>query len=1702
MRKLIYTVFCVCTLSVLWAQNYGDQWINYDQYYYKFAITNNGMHRIDYTTLQAAFIALGQHDIDLINPQNIQIFGKGEQLAIHIEGEADGSFDPTDYIEFYAQKNDGWLDTTLYGSRAQQSNPYYSLFSDTIYYFLSLNNSTSNKRLITINSDPINNGLLEPYYWESDVTFFNNRYYAGTTNTKKDPNYTLGEGWFSNLYREISGVLSVNFNTPNIYSGPGAPSAYLDYFIKGRNEASKHVNVQLNANTIFDSTIFASANVVVHDTISGLSAATQQLNFDVLEDNDGKRGYIVVAYAALDYPASFSLPVNTTNQLFTLENNASNDYHLNISGFSNATTTYLYDLTDGYRIAVNLNSSNIEVVVPASTNQSNKICYLTTDANYTAVSAIDHVTESGQFVDYGLLTPDSGFLIVTNKKLSTSALEYADYKNTSGHNAFVFYIDELSDQFASGVPSHAIGIKNLCRKLYNLWPSKPKHLFLLGKAIMDEGQSFRKNNTFRAQNLVPSYSWPANDFNFVEGLAGTPNVPEIPVGRLAAQSNAEVLDYLDKVMAHELALSDYQAPGNISEELWHKNVLHFGGGGDTSEQAQFRNYLENYASIISDTCYGANVRSFYKSTADPIDFNLSDSIKTIINNGAAFLSFFGHSSAGSFDIAIDNAASYNNQDKYFFLLSNGCLSGDISQIGSGSLSEDFVLTPNKGAIAFIAQADQGIGIYLNSLSVPFYQNLTSKHYGKPVGLALQEASKQLVLENPSHNSLRATAFEAVYHGDPSMCMTKNTQVDYALIEPAKVWYTPENISTAMDSFQMHVVAHNIGKIDTSDLLQISVRRFFPDGTDTLHNFGIDRIVYSDTLHFTFAVNPESGVGNNQFEIHIDPSGFIQERSEFNNKIEVSDIPSLSITSNDLVPVYPSNYAVIDSVGVTLKASTADPMAPLRDYIFQIDTTDLFNSSLLQQQIVSSEGGVVAFTPNLPITGDSIVYFWRCAATHPDPDSVIYRERSFQYINQKNGWGQDHFFQFKNDQFNGLNYIRQSKEISFDTTGASLFVNLVGNQWTKADFSATEYKINGVRQGQSTCGWGAKAFLVSVIDPVTLEPWYVADILDNGDTVNYPQNDFGNGNNLDEPNLNNCNYASPGQSHPAHTTQYFNFMTPSAEQMDSMASMLNNKIPNGHYLLIYTVQRPAYQSDANIQNSGIKAALNNLGSFALDTLPDGYPWIFFTKVGDPSTTIELAGSKMDTTLVLNTAMRGLDDQGSITSTLIGPAQKWHSLSYNYPSTEGVMSDSVELQILSENNQVLHQLTAYSAIDTDISGIVNADQHPYIKLRVNLKDDQFNYPAQNDSWHVLFDAAPEAAIDFSGGFYLEKDTLNQGDSLRFAVLIQNIAEVDFDSLRVSYKIVSNASGNFDVPYALQAPLLVGENLFDTVVISTQNISGLNQLFVEVNPQDSLWQIEQEHFNNLLSIPFFVREDRANPILDVTFDGMHIIDGEIVSPRPKIDISLKDENTFLALDEIEDTANFQMSLTYPNGTVMPIYFSNTSQNYAIDYNLASTQNNVFDIQLIPNLSEDGIYTLSVQGWDKSGNKSGKVAYEISFEVILESSITQVMNYPNPFTTKTQFVFTLTGSEIPEVFKIQILSATGKLVREITKEELGALRIGRNITDFAWDGTDRYGDRLANGVYLYRVITSINGENIKNRASNADQFFHKSFGKMYLMR
>ncbi len=228
---------------------------------------------------------------------------------------------------------------------------------------------------------------------------------------------------------------------------------------------------------------------------------------------------------------------------------------------------------------------------------------------------------------------------------------------------------------------------------------------------------------------------------------------------------------------------------------------------------------------------------------------------------------------------------------------------------------------------------------------------------------------------------------------------------------------------------------------------------------------------------------------------------------------------------------------------------------------------------------------------------------------------------------------------------------------------------------------------------------------------------------------------------------------------------------------------------------------------------------------------------------------------------------------------------------------------------------------------------------------------------------------------------------------------------DSLRVSCSIERNGA-SIPITYPLQDSLRALDFLIDTISFKTLGVKkGVNTLFIEVNPEDSLWQLEQYHFNNIARQTFYVQPDITNPMLDVTFDGIHILDGDIVSPEPNIVIELKDENPYIAID---DTSNFDLYLIDPEENQTLLRFDGSDP---ILFTPANLPENKAKVEYTPTFATDGIYTLRVQGKDGSGNSAGDYDYSISFEVINKSTITEIMNYPNPFSTSTRFVFCING-------------------------------------------------------------------------------------------
>ena len=190
------------------------------------------------------------------------------------------------------------------------------------------------------------------------------------------------------------------------------------------------------------------------------------------------------------------------------------------------------------------------------------------------------------------------------------------------------------------------------------------------------------------------------------------------------------------------------------------------------------------------------------------------------------------------------------------------------------------------------------------------------------------------------------------------------------------------------------------------------------------------------------------------------------------------------------------------------------------------------------------------------------------------------------------------------------------------------------------------------------------------------------------------------------------------------------------------------------------------------------------------------------------------------------------------------------------------------------------------DIDISSI-NAAQYPYLKLRMRNLDSINLTPYQLRYWRLTYVPIPEGALT-PNIFFQFKDTLDAGEPLDFKVAFKNISDANFDSLKVKMIVTDkNNVQNVISPPSRFKPLTSGDTLHVRNPTTTSGLSGSKYFLILM-----LTLIMISRNNSILTISctghFYVKSDNVNPLLDVTFDGVHILNRDIVASKPHITIN----------------------------------------------------------------------------------------------------------------------------------------------------------------------------------------------------------------------
>lgn len=1651
---------------------YNNSWIDYTQNYYKIPVAQSGVYRIDYNNLQSVGFPTGS-----VDPRWISIYHRGIEQEIIVTGQQDANFDVGDYIEFYGTKNDGTIDKQMYITPEAQPHNYYNLYSDTTSYFLTWTTGVNGKRMTTYKSNNIDGLIAENYQKEQRLLINTEEYATGKSygDYIQLTNFDIGEGWSGIRKQEGQSIDYTLSNITNTLIGVDKPS--LEIQLVGRDDKQHQIKIQVGADASSLRTI-GTANFNLYDTYvftsqiewSDISVSGEMIVRFNIQGVNGANDLASINYIKLNFPQQWDM-LGVENKWFNTKENILGRSYVEIT--NTPSLVKILDITKAESPVIiehNNVTDGINAMIDNTDNQ--KQLYAYSSAILPVLKPISFTNLSLSQYDYVIISHST--LMKSGGAYANPVQAYADYRNSAqggSYNTLVLDIDEVFNQFSFGEYS-PVAIRNLLERWVG--EGSPKGLFLIGKALLvgwKTGSDYYRNNpdVFTYKDLVPTAGRPGSDLHYGMGLKGDPNELVVPVGRLTANTPDQVAGYLDKIKEKEAASID---------DLWRKEILHLSGGLSSTELTRFADHVNSFKSIAESLYLGGRVTSIRKQSSNTVEFiNTTD----LINDGLNLITFFGHSAPNITDIDIgyvsDPVHGYSNKGKYPMILVNGCNAGQV--FGNYYLwGEDWTLTPELGSIGLIAHTHYGYESALRDYSNTFYKKAfgDSSLIYQPIGRIFQEVIKQYRTDFGT-NVLDVTQTEQmVLIGDPLLRLFNAKSPDYKItdndvfLEP----YVNGNIDALVDSFAIGAIIKNLGRAD-QDSIRMRVERLLDDNTTIYYDTIFPSVYYQDTLKISIYNDNLDYAGRNRFKILVDYLNDIEELNELNNTANLE----INLTLNGTKNLIPHQYAIVNNRQVNLKLQSSNVVGQeARDYVIELDTIYTFNSAFKQQQIVNAN--VLAQVAVNLLAQDSLVYYWRSKfATPQSGENEGWSVNSFTYLKNGNkGWMQSHRQQIVDDEFHNLIQDVATGKLSFTEVENSFDLKVYGANHPTENYTTLQFDIDGLPYVYPSRLCRDNSINLVAFSKETAKPY-----------AGLPSSywSFETCGRQDQV-VNNFKFSRIANSGGV-----------SLDNTDNLLEQYLDSIPEGDYVLIFTTGDIGF----NNWSPEMAAQLEKVGGSAatIASLGAGEPYILFGKKGAISgTSLEIIAAQTplnEQTLSLSKVIKGTAKNGFIESTLIGPSATWETFNNLVGLSEAGNIDYT-FDIYGIDNNGVSTLRYENIINNtlDISQL-DPIQNPYIKIKMNFSDDIYLTVSQLKFWQVEYTGVPEGVLllgENGEGYALERQ---EGDGFSTAFKFINVSENSFptDLLDVDQKDNNlGTRGVYLQNLKINAPA-PGDTTHFNIESTTRSKLGLNDYHVFVN--DYVHK-EQFYDNNSILLPeyFHVFKDVSNPLLQVMFNGRHITNGEIVSANPLIETVLWDENPYLFSD---DTIAVSLYLKRPceGCTFERINFSSDQVLWSFD-----NEDNKMTIEYRPERLEDGVYSFRVQAEDVSGNKSGDEPYEVQFEVINKSSITNFYIYPNPIFDKARFAFRLTGSQVPEHMQVQIMNLNGKTVRVITEKDFGNLRIGENVSVFEWDGTNQSGNELPSGLYIYRLSVVLNGVELVNKETSSDKGFTNGVGKIYLIR
>lgn len=223
--------------------------------------------------------------------------------------------------------------------------------------------------------------------------------------------------------------------------------------------------------------------------------------------------------------------------------------------------------------------------------------------------------------------------------------------------------------------------------------------------------------------------------------------------------------------------------------------------------------------------------------------------------------------------------------------------------------------------------------------------------------------------------------------------------------------------------------------------------------------------------------------------------------------------------------------------------------------------------------------------------------------------------------------------------------------------------------------------------------------------------------------------------------------------------------------------------------------------------------------------------------------------------------------------------------------------------------------------------------------------------------------------------------------------------------------------------------------------------------------------------------VEVDNDGPQVEVFLNDENFVFGGLVQESAILLVKLEDENgintvgTGIGHDVTakldEELENEDIESEGERNFILNNYYNSVLDDFtkgSIEYPLADL--------------EPGLHTIRVKAWDVFNN-SGEGYTEFLVAESADLALQNVLNYPNPFTDKTNFWFEHNRAGDLLNVRIQVFTLSGRVVKTIQQDIAGAKS---RVTELEWNGMDEFGNKIGKGVYIYQIsVTDSNNETVE---------------------